>query len=66
MVEVPLTHRPRRHGTSKYGVSNRLWRGIRDLFGVLWLKSRLIDYRIRDLQSPVPDAHDGARQANRS
>ena len=49
VVEVPLTHRPRRHGTSKYGVSNRLWRGIRDLFGVAWLKSRLIRYRVRDL-----------------
>ncbi|HTM58554.1 MAG TPA: glycosyltransferase family 2 protein [Candidatus Udaeobacter sp.] len=48
MVEVRLSHRPRRHGTSKYGVSNRLWRGIRDLIGVAWLKSRLIRYRVRD------------------
>ena len=49
LVEVPLAHRPRRHGTSKYGVSNRLWRGLRDLVGVAWLKSRLVRYRIRDL-----------------
>ena len=49
VVEVPLTHRARRHGLSKYGVSNRLWRGLRDLVGVAWLKSRLIRYRVRNL-----------------
>jgi dolichol-phosphate mannosyltransferase len=42
LVEVPLTHRPRRHGASKYGLGNRLWRGLHDLIGVRWLKSRLI------------------------
>jgi len=47
MVEVPLSHRPRAHGTSKYGVGNRLWRGLVDLVGVHWLKSRLVRYRIR-------------------
>ncbi len=44
-AEVPLSHRPRRHGRSKYGVGNRLWRGIHDLVGVSWLKVRLIRYR---------------------
>jgi dolichol-phosphate mannosyltransferase len=42
LVEVAVAHRPRRHGASKYGVSNRLWRGLYDLIGVRWLKSRLI------------------------
>jgi glycosyltransferase involved in cell wall biosynthesis len=42
LAEVPLAHRPRRHGISKYGVHNRLWRGLNDLIGVRWLKSRLI------------------------
>jgi glycosyltransferase involved in cell wall biosynthesis len=45
LVEVPLSHRPRRHGTSKYGVGNRLWRGIYDLVGVRWLRSRMLNYR---------------------
>jgi len=49
LAEVPLSHRPRRHGESKYGVSNRLWRGIYDLIGVRWLKSRLLHYRIREV-----------------
>jgi dolichol-phosphate mannosyltransferase len=40
IVKHPVKHRPRTRGTSKYGVMNRLWVGIVDLFGVLWLKSR--------------------------
>lgn len=47
-AEVELAHRARRHGVSKYGVGNRLWRGLADLNGVLWLRSRLVRYRIRD------------------
>ena len=49
VVEVPVRHRPRAHGQSKYGVGNRLWRGLRDLFGVLWLRARLLQYRIREV-----------------
>lgn len=47
LAEVPLAHRPRRLGRSKYGVGNRLWRGLHDLVGVRWLKSRLVNYRLR-------------------
>ncbi|MSQ69274.1 MAG: glycosyltransferase family 2 protein [Gammaproteobacteria bacterium] len=39
-VSVEVHHRARRHGQSKYGVGNRLWVGIVDLFGVLWLRRR--------------------------
>jgi dolichol-phosphate mannosyltransferase len=46
-AEVALHHRARAHGVSKYGVGNRLWRGIADLVGVQWLKTRLVKYRIR-------------------
>lgn len=45
LTEVPLSHRPRRHGTSKYGIGNRLWRGLYDLIGVRWLRSRMLSYR---------------------
>lgn len=41
--EIEVNHRPRRFGKSKYGVNNRLWRGIVDLFGVRWLQKRWID-----------------------
>lgn len=37
---VPVNHRPRRYGKSKYGIRNRLWAGIVDLFGVMWLARR--------------------------
>ena len=43
ILEIEVNHRPRRFGTSKYGVHNRLWRGIADLFGVRWLQKRWID-----------------------
>jgi glycosyltransferase involved in cell wall biosynthesis len=49
LAEVPVRHRPRRHGASNYGVGNRLLRGLRDLLGVRWLKSRMIRYRIREV-----------------
>ncbi|MFQ5783894.1 MAG: glycosyltransferase family 2 protein [Alphaproteobacteria bacterium] len=37
---VPVGHRPRLRGRSKYGVFNRLWVGIVDLIGVIWLQRR--------------------------
>lgn len=37
---VPVNHRPRLHGVSKYGVNNRLWVGVADLLGVMWLQRR--------------------------
>ncbi|HEY3216112.1 MAG TPA: glycosyltransferase family 2 protein [Candidatus Eisenbacteria bacterium] len=49
LTEIPVSHRPRRHGRSKYGVSNRLWRGLYDLVGVRWLKSRLLRYEVREV-----------------
>jgi dolichol-phosphate mannosyltransferase len=38
---VPVNHRPRQRGISKYGVFDRLGVGIADLIGVLWLRRRL-------------------------
>lgn len=40
VISVPVNHRARRRGTSNYGVFDRLWVGIVDLFGVMWLKRR--------------------------
>ncbi len=37
---VPVNHRPRQRGTSKYGVLDRLFVGIVDLAGVMWLRRR--------------------------
>ncbi len=40
VVSLPVNHRPRERGRSKYGMWDRLWVGIVDLFGVMWLQSR--------------------------
>jgi glycosyltransferase involved in cell wall biosynthesis len=40
VVSVVVNHRPRERGTSNYGTFDRLWVGITDLFGVMWLQRR--------------------------
>ncbi|MEO7774582.1 MAG: glycosyltransferase [Steroidobacteraceae bacterium] len=40
VVSIPVSHRPRVAGQSKYGLFDRLWVGIADLFGVMWLNRR--------------------------
>ena len=40
-ISVEVNHRPRTRGTSNYGTFNRLWVGIVDLFGVMWLQRRV-------------------------
>jgi dolichol-phosphate mannosyltransferase len=47
LVEVPVNHRQRRFGMSKYGLGNRALRATIDMFGVRWLLSRRFIYRIR-------------------
>jgi dolichol-phosphate mannosyltransferase len=39
-LSVPVAHRPRAHGRSSYGVLDRLWVGIVDTLGVMWLQRR--------------------------
>jgi len=39
-VSVEVNHRPRERGRSNYGVFDRLWVGIVDLLGVMWLMRR--------------------------
>jgi dolichol-phosphate mannosyltransferase len=40
VISVPVGHRARTRGTSKYGMLNRAWVGIVDIFGVMWLRRR--------------------------
>ena len=40
VISVPVGHRARTRGTSKYGMFNRLWVGIIDIAGVMWLRRR--------------------------
>ena len=40
VVSLEVNHRERKKGKSKYGFNDRLWVGITDLLGVLWLRRR--------------------------
>jgi len=48
-VSVPVGHRPRTAGTSKYGMLDRLWVGLADLRGVAWLMRRAKVTRAEEL-----------------
>ena len=46
VIEVPVSHRPRRFGRSKYGVLNRAAVAFADLLAVRWMKARLLRYEV--------------------
>ena len=46
VVQVPVGHRPRMKGRSKYGVWNRVFRSSADLLAVRWMKSRHLGYEV--------------------
>jgi glycosyltransferase involved in cell wall biosynthesis len=48
LVEIPVNHRPRRFGQTKYGFGSRALRATMDMFGVRWLLSRRLNYKVRD------------------
>ena len=47
LVELPVHHRPRTAGVSKYGFGNRALKATMDMFAVRWMLSRQIKIRIR-------------------
>ncbi|MCP5042714.1 MAG: glycosyltransferase family 2 protein [bacterium] len=46
LCEVEVSHRPRRFGTSKYGIRNRLFVALADLLAVCWMQRRALRYGI--------------------
>jgi len=48
VVELPVNHRARLHGVSKYGLANRAFRATHDLVGVMWLCSRRFNYTLKN------------------
>ena len=55
-ISVEVNHRPRTRGRSNYGVLDRLWVGIVDLLGVMWLQRR----------AKHPEARESARPDGRA
>jgi dolichol-phosphate mannosyltransferase len=48
VLEVPVHHRPRRHGVSHYGLRNRVWTASGDLLAVRWMKARQLRYQAEE------------------
>ena len=47
IVEVPVNHRPRERGKTKYGIQNRLWVGLGDTFAVRWMQNRMVFPKVK-------------------
>lgn len=54
-INVPVTHRPRTRGKSKYGFWNRFLPGVWDLVGVLWLKNRPLRAEIAVIEGQLKE-----------
>jgi dolichol-phosphate mannosyltransferase len=48
VAEMDVNHRPRAAGTAKYGIGNRIWKGLRDCFAMRWLRARVLMHRIKE------------------
>jgi glycosyltransferase involved in cell wall biosynthesis len=48
ITEIPVNHRPRQHGSSKYNFGNRALRATIDMFGVRWILDRQIKFRVKE------------------
>jgi glycosyltransferase involved in cell wall biosynthesis len=46
VVQIPTRHRRRHAGAAKYGMGNRMWRGLKDLLAVRWMAQRTIRYKV--------------------
>ena len=60
VTEVPVRHYPRTRGTSKYGVGNRLFKGLYDLVAVRWMQHRCLRYRYRATGTPAAPSPSAA------
>jgi len=54
IIEMPVNHRPRVAGVSKYGLGNRAIKATQDMFGVRWLISRHLHFKATEAQRTTP------------
>jgi dolichol-phosphate mannosyltransferase len=52
VTEMPVRHRARRFGVSKYGAMNRAARGLADCLAVRWMSSRILRYEVHEEGKP--------------
>lgn len=66
VLEVPVSHRARRFGTSKYGTFRRALRVIPDIVALRWMKGRWVNYRVRESHPPECGEGTGDRDSDPS
>ena len=55
VVEIAVNHRQRRFGVAKYGIGNRVFRALADLFAVRWMQKRWLDRGLtEEVSAPRP------------
>lgn len=60
--QVPVNHRPRKRGTTKYTNWGRLKTTFADLWAVRWMQKRTIDYEIEESEGTREQRNKDARQ----
>lgn len=50
IAELPVNHRPRIHGKSKYGIWDRAFSAFHDLLAIRWMQKRYFKYVIKEQQ----------------
>jgi glycosyltransferase involved in cell wall biosynthesis len=45
VTQVPVNHRPRVHGKTKYGTWGRMVKGLADVYAVRWMKKNRVDFQ---------------------
>jgi dolichol-phosphate mannosyltransferase len=64
VTEVVVAHRPRLHGRAHYGVWNRLWKGMRDVRAVRWMRANRLEGQATERPALAPrSATTGERRA---
>jgi glycosyltransferase involved in cell wall biosynthesis len=66
VTQVPVAHRPRLRGETKYGTWGRMVKGLADVYAVRWMKKNRIDFDSVLEVSEAPAASEDERQAERA
>ena len=56
VTEIPISHHARHAGRSHYGVLDRLFITLHDLFAVRWMQKRMFRYEVKEQINFPPDA----------
>lgn len=54
VMEMPVHHRPRQFGISKYGIWDRAFSSLHDLLAIRWMQKRHIAYQVTEIKLDEP------------